>query len=109
MLFGAASLQDFAGRSPFDLVHPEDRPIVRERVRQLLAGEVGVNPRIEVRVVGLDGEERTVEANAAAFDDAEGSPSRPSCATSPSTSARPRRCARARSGSTRTSTTRRSP
>jgi PAS domain S-box-containing protein len=71
-LVGAASLDDLAGRSPFELVHPADRAGLRERARGLLAGERGVSPRMEVRTVGLHGEERTVEVNAAAFDDASG-------------------------------------
>jgi PAS domain S-box-containing protein len=72
VLFGARSAQDLVGRSPLELVHPDDHALVREGIRSLLDGDAGPNPRTEVTIVRLDGETRRVDASAAAFDDAGG-------------------------------------
>src|SRR5438552_3731062 len=61
-LFGAKDLVDLVGRSVLDFIHPDSLPIVRERMRQLRAGETV--PLIEERFVTLNGEVRDVEVTA---------------------------------------------
>src|SRR5438094_5885741 len=61
-LFGAKDLVDLVGRSVLDFIHPDSLPIVRERLRQLRAGETV--PLIEERFVTLNGEVRDVEVTA---------------------------------------------
>ncbi len=62
-LYGAASAEDLCGRHRLDLIHPDDRDIVRTRVRQVQAG--GTTPIRELRHRRLDGREMLVEATAA--------------------------------------------
>jgi two-component system CheB/CheR fusion protein len=71
-LFGAESSEALVGRSAFELFHPEDHPLIRERIRRLHAREVAVNPPVDLTVVRLDGSTRRVETAAAIFDDGGG-------------------------------------
>ncbi|WP_372911498.1 histidine kinase N-terminal 7TM domain-containing protein [Salinigranum sp.] len=50
------------GRDVFELVHPEDRPEVRETFERLLGEERGAQERAEYRVRHADGSWRTFEA-----------------------------------------------
>lgn len=61
-LFGAANLEELVGRSVLDFIHPDSLPVVRERLRQLRAGET--TPLIEEKFVTLKGEVRDVEVTA---------------------------------------------
>ncbi len=61
-LFGATSLDELVGRSVLDFIHPDSLPIVRERIRQVGAGETA--PLIEEKFVSLNGEVRDVEVTA---------------------------------------------
>lgn len=61
-LFGAANLEELVGRSVLDFIHPDSLPVVRERLRQLRAGET--TPLIEEKFVTLKGEVRDVEVAA---------------------------------------------
>jgi PAS domain S-box-containing protein len=70
-LLGASSPQELLGKSPFDLVHADDHPLMRERILWLLGGKVVVT-RAEITLLRLDGTTRRVEVNARAFDDAAG-------------------------------------
>lgn len=70
-LLGAASPRELEGRTPYELIDPGDHAAVRERIRLLLAGEGRVH-RVEVTLLRRDGTTRLAEANAAAFEDAEG-------------------------------------
>jgi PAS domain S-box-containing protein len=61
-LFGAKNLDELVGRSVLDFIHPDSIPIVRERIRQVGAGETA--PLIEEKFVTLNGEVRDVEVTA---------------------------------------------
>ncbi len=61
-LFGATDLAQLVGRSVFDFIHPDSLPVVRERIRQVGAGETV--PLIEEKFVTLNGEVRDVEVTA---------------------------------------------
>lgn len=70
-LLGARSAEELLGRSPFELAHPDDHPLMRERLLRLLAGELVVT-RAELTLLRLDGTTRRVEVNARVFEDARG-------------------------------------
>lgn len=53
-LFGATEAEELLGKSIFDVLHPNYREIVRERIRQLEADQVAV-PLIEEKWFRLDG------------------------------------------------------
>jgi len=53
-LFGASSLRDLLGRSPFDLVHPDERTEVEKRYQQALEFGTPTQPSIQRRL-RLDG------------------------------------------------------
>ncbi len=53
-LFGAKSLNDLLGRSPFDLIHPDERAEIEMRHQQALDSGVANEPSIQRRV-RLDG------------------------------------------------------
>jgi PAS domain S-box-containing protein len=57
--FGAPNLEQLVGRSVLDFIHRDSLPVVRERIRQVAAGETA--PLIEEKFVTLDGEVRDVE------------------------------------------------
>jgi PAS domain S-box-containing protein len=61
-LFGAKNLDQLVGRSVLDFIHPDSLPVVRERIRQVGAGETV--PLIEEKFVSLNGEVRDVEVTA---------------------------------------------
>jgi PAS domain S-box-containing protein len=61
-LFGAKNLDELVGRSVLDFIHPDSLPVVRERIRQVGAGETA--PLIEEKFVSLNGEVRDVEVAA---------------------------------------------
>ncbi len=63
-LFGATKPEQMLGKSPFDIVHPDYRAVVRQRIRRML--ELGqAAPLIEVKICRLDGTLRTVQVTAA--------------------------------------------
>jgi PAS domain S-box-containing protein len=66
-LFGAASVEQLLGKSPFALFHPECHSNMRERISQVLAGQ-GV-PVLEEKLVRLDGAVVDVEVVAAPVPD----------------------------------------
>ena len=59
-LLGYASADAIVGRSPLDLVHPEDRELVKARVMQL-ASSGGPVPAVEERLLAADGTPVDVE------------------------------------------------
>ena len=61
-LFGATDPAELVGRSVLDFIHPDSLPAVRERIRQVGAGETA--PLIEEKFVTLGGEVRDVEVTA---------------------------------------------
>jgi PAS domain S-box-containing protein len=61
-LFGARNLDELVGRSVLDFIHPDSLPVVRERIRQVGAGETA--PLIEEKFVSLNGEVWDVEVTA---------------------------------------------
>jgi PAS domain S-box-containing protein len=61
-LFGAKNLDELVGRSVLDFIHPDSLPVVRERIRQVGAGETA--PLIEEKFVSLNGEVWDVEVTA---------------------------------------------
>jgi PAS domain S-box-containing protein len=63
---GAASIADLVGRPVLDLVHPEFRVNVAERVRQLQQSPEGTAPLLEEKFVRLDGTVVDVEVMAIA-------------------------------------------
>jgi len=54
-LLGAKSAAEIVGRPPFDIIHPDHRPSVLERMKVVNRGQVP--PRAEFRMVGTDGRE----------------------------------------------------
>lgn len=63
-LVGATHLEEVLGRSPFEFIHPDFRESVRERSIHLLRVR-GIVPRIEKKIVRLDGLVVDVESMAA--------------------------------------------
>jgi PAS domain S-box-containing protein len=63
-LFGAKSLHDLLGRSPFDLVHPDERAEVEKRHQRALESDAPNQPSIQRRL-RLDGSLIYVETVAA--------------------------------------------
>jgi PAS domain S-box-containing protein len=61
-LFGATNRHELVGRSVLDFIHPDSLPVVRERIRQVGAGETA--PLLEEKFVTLNGEVRDVEVSA---------------------------------------------
>ncbi len=65
-LFGAKDADQLLGKSPYELFHAEFHDAIRERIRQLR--DLGKSvPRLEERIVRLDGTLVDVEVLAAAF------------------------------------------
>jgi PAS domain S-box-containing protein len=60
-LIGARSPDEVIGRDVFELIHPEDRPGVLERVQRMLTEGTPVDT-VEWRLVRLDGTIRDIEA-----------------------------------------------
>jgi PAS domain S-box-containing protein len=65
-LLGASDPSELVGRPIFDFVHPDDRVLVRDRVRQL-AGGVSALPAVEETFVRLDGAPIYVEVSSIGF------------------------------------------
>lgn len=65
-IFGARALDQLQHNSLLDLVHPDDREAVRDRISQLLDGEE--IPLRECRLRRLTGEEVSVEASSTLID-----------------------------------------
>jgi PAS domain S-box-containing protein len=58
-MFGAASPDDLIGKSVLPFVHPDNRPVVKERIQTMYTGkEVQF---LEQKILRLDGEERIAE------------------------------------------------
>jgi len=70
-LFGANKPDDIVGKSPLELIHPNDHAAVRARIQQLVEGRETV-PLVEEKIVRLDGRVVDVETSAARFIDHEG-------------------------------------
>lgn len=70
-LFGAKSPDDIVGKSPLELIHPDDHAAVRTRFQQLAEGRETV-PLIEEKIIRMDGGAVDVETSAARFLDHEG-------------------------------------
>ena len=64
MLFGASSPAEIVGTSVLDRVHPDDRPLVRERMHRV-EGDDGRVALREIRMLRLDGTTIDVESAAA--------------------------------------------
>jgi PAS domain S-box-containing protein len=70
-LFGAATEAELLGKSPFELFHPDDHELIRERTARLLAGE-RYAPHVVRRVLGCDGQVRFADVAASTFEDERG-------------------------------------
>jgi PAS domain S-box-containing protein len=70
-LFGATKAEEILGKSPFELIHPDCRAMVLERIHQLVEGSQTA-PLIEEKIIKLDGTVVDVEVSAARFLDEEG-------------------------------------
>jgi PAS domain S-box-containing protein len=70
-LFGANSPDEIVGKSPLELIHPDDHAAVRVRIHELVEGRETV-PLVEEKIVRLDGKVVDVETSAARFIDPEG-------------------------------------
>lgn len=55
------TMEELIGRSGLELVHPEDRPMCRERLGELVANPGGT-VHLQCRIVGRDGSSRWVES-----------------------------------------------
>lgn len=67
-MFGAKDLSELLGKSPYELVHLDDREITEERIRTLLDQNMPVPP-MEQKAIRLDGSVVEIEAVAAPFWD----------------------------------------
>jgi PAS domain S-box-containing protein len=65
-IFGARSIEELHDKSLVDLVHPDERDAVRERIRHLLEGEE--IPLREYRLLRMDGREVPIEATSTLID-----------------------------------------
>lgn len=65
--FGAASQQQLVGEPAIARVHPDHRELVAERLRALASGAATELPRIELRMLALDGSAIEVEAQSTAI------------------------------------------
>ena len=65
-LFGASSAEQLVGRPIFDLFHEDFHPIIRQRINKMLESD-GNAPRLEEKIVRLDGSLVDVEVMAASF------------------------------------------
>lgn len=69
-LLGAESANQLLGKSPFEFIHPDDHAMVRERIQQILEGEIA--PLAEERYLRLDGTTVQVEVAVAPYHDLSG-------------------------------------
>ncbi|RXK81636.1 PAS domain S-box protein [Chlorobaculum sp. 24CR] len=65
-LFGASKAEEILGRRVVDLIHPDYRDLVAERIRQLNKSQQAA-PILEERILRLDGAEASVEVSAVPF------------------------------------------
>ncbi len=65
-LFGANDAEQLLGKSPYELFDPEFHEAIRQRIHRLRGGSE-VAPRLEERIVRLDGTRLDVEVVGAAF------------------------------------------
>ena len=70
-LFGVNSPDDIVGKSPLELIHPDDHAAVRARIQELIEGRETV-PLVEEKILRLDGRAVDVEVSAVRFIDYEG-------------------------------------
>ncbi len=70
VLFGAAEGGELLGRSPLEFFQADRRPLIRERIERVLAGERV--PLLEERLVPLDGGVRDVEVASTLVEMGEG-------------------------------------
>jgi PAS domain S-box-containing protein len=66
-LFGAKSLHDLLGRSPYDLLHPDERAAIKKRHQQALESGTPTSPSMQRRL-RLDGSIIDVETVGAPLD-----------------------------------------
>jgi len=71
-LFGATSPEQILGKTPFDLVHPDCHPGLRETLSRSEEMQEGAVIRLEEKIVKLDGTVLDVETMATSFIDGEG-------------------------------------
>jgi PAS domain S-box-containing protein len=64
-LFGASTAEEFLGKSPFSLYHPDYHPMLRKRIRMLMEGDSV--PLIETKALRLDGTSMNIEVVASPF------------------------------------------
>ncbi len=70
-MIGARDYTELLGRDPFDFLHPDYHPIVRQRIKHLLeTGEA--NPPLDQHFVRVDGKVIEVEAISTPYDTIEG-------------------------------------
>lgn len=69
-LFGIDAPEQIIGKTPFELFHPDSHDIVRNRIEQVLEGNIVVQN--EEKIIRSDGEVRDVEVTASPFSDQEG-------------------------------------
>ena len=65
-LFGASQAEEILGRRVAEMIHPDYRDLVVERIRQLNENQQAV-PVLEERILRLDGSETPVEVSAVPF------------------------------------------
>ena len=65
-LFGASSAEQLVGRPIYDLFHEDFHPIIRQRIDKILESD-GIAPRLEEKIVRLDGSLVDVDVIAASF------------------------------------------
>jgi len=65
-IIGANSPEEMIGKNVLDLVHPDSRPMVEERIRQLSQGAT-FQPSLRQKLVKLDGTEVNVESAGVPF------------------------------------------
>ncbi|WP_010043450.1 PAS domain-containing sensor histidine kinase [Gemmata obscuriglobus] len=67
-LFGASAPEALIGKTPFDLMHPDDHETIRQRIAAISASGAS-NPGIEERIVRFDGTPVPVMVTAIAITD----------------------------------------
>lgn len=65
-LLGADSAHAIIGRSPYEIFHPTDHPLVRKRINELQL-EPGIVPIVEERLITFDGRIIDVEVQASSY------------------------------------------
>ena len=70
-LLGAKSAEDILGKSPYDLLHADSQPLLRERLRSANGSGEVLQP-VEQQIVRMDGTLLTVEVVSSTFHDHKG-------------------------------------